>query len=763
MGGTFLCRRLQKSVCAATDRDSNQIDGPGEMCMSATRLDSVLHYVRGVFGAEAEHGSDADLLARFVRNHDDSAFELLMWRHAAMVLRVCQAVLRDTHAAEDAFQATFLALARKAGSISRREALAAWLYQVAYRMALKARLDAIERRALEGRHRDRLPRVAAAVPRDDVAERDLLPLVHEELNRLSAKYRSPLVLCYLEGKTHAEAAAQLGWAKGTVSGRLARAREMLKKRLVRRGVLLPAALLSVAFAASKASAVPSGLMASTFQAAVAYATGGAAAAGVSAPVLYLTQGVLQAMFFTKIKCTTAAVIACLMIFVGAGALVRLALCEVQAQAPAATDARYYSQQRQPFFPPPADDSAGAAGPFAGAPGPSAGGPAGVVTPTKENPAERKRRNESINNLKQIALAFHNYHAQNGAFPTDIMDDSGRPLLSWRVAILPFLDQHKLYTQFKLDEPWNSPNNRKLLSKMPAVYHIETDDGDSNTMTYYQGFIGKGTLFEPDRSMVKITDVTDGTSNTILLVEAGALVRWSAPQDLTYSAKKPIPALGAPFGDVLHAAFADGAVHSLRADFDESEMRKAIIRNDGENVDMDKLEMPAKKVQPGRPALPGSPTPPGFPGMPPGPGNFGPKMPPVGMPGGAPGAFGPGLPPGMPGGGPAPGMGAFPPGAGSGGGSAMSVGQPAPLDLKRLKDENAKLELNLQQIADEMQLLRNQMDKLREDFAVKQQAQKEVQKLLADREKLKQALEDANDELKAMKEELQRLKRALDKP
>src|SRR5258708_10568323 len=112
--------------------------------MSA-RLDSVLHHIRKVLGNQEEQGSDADLLQRFVRQRDETAFELLMWRHAAMVLRVCQSVLRDSHAAEDAFQATFLALARKAASISRRESLAALLYQVAYRAAVRARLNAVER------------------------------------------------------------------------------------------------------------------------------------------------------------------------------------------------------------------------------------------------------------------------------------------------------------------------------------------------------------------------------------------------------------------------------------------------------------------------------------------------------------------------------------------------------------------------------------------------------------------------------------------
>src|ERR1700722_949641 len=118
--------------------------------MSA-RLDSVLNYIRKVLGSQAEQGSDADLLHRYVRHRDETAFELLLWRHAAMVLRVCQGILRDGHASEDAFQATFLVLARKAGSVGRGESLAAWLYQVAYRIAVRARLHTVERRALEAR------------------------------------------------------------------------------------------------------------------------------------------------------------------------------------------------------------------------------------------------------------------------------------------------------------------------------------------------------------------------------------------------------------------------------------------------------------------------------------------------------------------------------------------------------------------------------------------------------------------------------------
>jgi RNA polymerase sigma factor (sigma-70 family) len=181
--------------------------------MSGPPLGFVLRYFRKVLDAPPAEGvPDAELLQRFVSGRDEAAFELLLWRHAALVLHVCQGVLRDSHAAEDAFQATFLALARKAGSLRRRESLAGWLYHVAYRVALKARARVAARRAHEAQARQRRAPASSAEPAADAARRDLAPVLHEELNRLAARYRLPLVLCYLEGKTHAEAARQLGWA-----------------------------------------------------------------------------------------------------------------------------------------------------------------------------------------------------------------------------------------------------------------------------------------------------------------------------------------------------------------------------------------------------------------------------------------------------------------------------------------------------------------------------------------------------------------------
>ncbi|HYT95281.1 MAG TPA: sigma-70 family RNA polymerase sigma factor, partial [Gemmataceae bacterium] len=192
----------------------------------------LLRFLRRLAGAgEATLTGDAELLRRFVATRDRSAFELLLWRHGPMVLQVCRSVLHDAHDADDAFQAAFLVLARKAGSIGRREALGAWLYRVAYRIAVKLHQQRRRRTRCEQQGLD-LPAVGEETPACDPAVADEIKrLLHAEVERLPAKYRAPVVLCYLEGRTNEEAAAQLGWSKGTVSGRLARARDLLRRRL----------------------------------------------------------------------------------------------------------------------------------------------------------------------------------------------------------------------------------------------------------------------------------------------------------------------------------------------------------------------------------------------------------------------------------------------------------------------------------------------------------------------------------------------------
>jgi RNA polymerase sigma factor (sigma-70 family) len=180
--------------------------------------------------------SDADLLDRFLRSQDEGAFEMLVWRHGPLVLGTCRRVLGDDHNAEDAFQATFFALARKASTIGRRESVSAWLYKVAYRIALRARSLQAKRNCEEPLRQE--PPVPAPEPPDDLAARELQQRLDAQIDRLPEKYRAVFVLCHLEGKTNEEAARELGCPKGTILSRLSRARERLRKWLGERGDML---------------------------------------------------------------------------------------------------------------------------------------------------------------------------------------------------------------------------------------------------------------------------------------------------------------------------------------------------------------------------------------------------------------------------------------------------------------------------------------------------------------------------------------------
>jgi RNA polymerase sigma factor (sigma-70 family) len=205
--------------------------------MADDKPTSILNHLRRACALPVAPGiGDAELLDRFVRRRDEAAFELLVWRHERMVWGLCRRLLRDRGDAEDAFQAAFFVLARKAGSIGRRESVACWLYRVTSRCALKLRASS-NRRPPTG---DVEP--AAAEPGlSDAERRDLWRVLDEEIRRLPAKYQAAVVLCYLEGKTYQEAAEQLGCPVGTLSARLTAAREQLRKRLTARGVTLAGA------------------------------------------------------------------------------------------------------------------------------------------------------------------------------------------------------------------------------------------------------------------------------------------------------------------------------------------------------------------------------------------------------------------------------------------------------------------------------------------------------------------------------------------
>jgi RNA polymerase sigma-70 factor (ECF subfamily) len=263
--------------------------------------------------------TDGQLLECFISRRDEAAFAVLVRRHGPMVWGVCRRVLHSHHDAEDAFQATFLVLVRKAASIVSRELLANWLYGVAHRTALKAKASAAKRQRKERPMAEMLEPEAALQDRCH----DLLPLLDQALSKLPDKYRVPIILCDLEGKTRKEAARQLGCPEGTVAGRLARARTMLAKRLARHGVEISGASLAMVLAEVPASAsVSTSVVSSTVEAATLIAAGQVATGSlISAHVAALTEGVLNTMLLTKLKIVTAVLLVAAVAGVSAGRLI----------------------------------------------------------------------------------------------------------------------------------------------------------------------------------------------------------------------------------------------------------------------------------------------------------------------------------------------------------------------------------------------------------------------------------------------------------
>jgi RNA polymerase sigma factor (sigma-70 family) len=265
--------------------------------MVADAVHKVLWYLRRV--APVQDGAvptDAQLLGRFIEQRDEAAFEALLGRHGPMVMGVCRRILHNQQDAEDAFQATFLVLVRKAACVVPRQRVANWLYGVARQTALRARASGARRR-----QREQQAALTPPTARTSSQEsKDLQGLLDQELSRLPENYRVAIVLCDLEGMTRKEAAAQLGWPEGSLSSRLARARAMLARRLTRRGVVLGGGTLAGLLAAP--AGVPAALLVGTRKAATLSAAGRTGTAGlVSAQAAALVVGVVKSMFLTKLK------------------------------------------------------------------------------------------------------------------------------------------------------------------------------------------------------------------------------------------------------------------------------------------------------------------------------------------------------------------------------------------------------------------------------------------------------------------------------
>ncbi|MGH7169411.1 MAG: DUF1559 domain-containing protein, partial [Gemmataceae bacterium] len=217
---------------------------------------------------------------------------------------------------------------------------------------------------------------------------------------------------------------------------------------------------------------------------------------------------------------------------------------------------------------------------------------GLLLPAVQKVREAATRAQSINNLKQMMLAMHNYNVAYNTLPPAGVGAPGlpparrKPLLSWRVAILPFIDQQLLYNQFKLDEPWNGPNNIKLLARMPKIYMLPGDGKTPSDHTHYQVFVGNGAAFDKTRGH-GIADFTDGTSNTILIVEAEKAVPWTKPEDVSFDPSKPIvPLMSRYFHGVFHVAMADGSVRQVVPAISENTLKAAITRRGGDVLGAD---------------------------------------------------------------------------------------------------------------------------------------------------------------------------------
>jgi RNA polymerase sigma factor (sigma-70 family) len=259
--------------------------------------------------------SDGDLLTRFFQAKQDAAFSALVARHGPLVFGVCRRILPDANDAEDAFQATFLVLVRKGATLRDPEKLSHWLYGVASRTARKVRSKAALRTKSE-RQAGEMPTKPAV---SEMTYDDLQAVLDEEISQLPEKYALPLVLCYLEGKTNAQAAAQLGWPEGSISRRLSRARELLRSRLAKRGLALSVALIAAVFARPASAAVSTELLATTTRAATLVAEGADLQDVVSPTVAKTTQEILASMSAaSKFAVPTVVIVASVLLILTTG-------------------------------------------------------------------------------------------------------------------------------------------------------------------------------------------------------------------------------------------------------------------------------------------------------------------------------------------------------------------------------------------------------------------------------------------------------------
>jgi hypothetical protein len=207
-----------------------------------------------------------------------------------------------------------------------------------------------------------------------------------------------------------------------------------------------------------------------------------------------------------------------------------------------------------------------------------------------NPIQRKAALlTSRSNMLNLSFAMLSHRITHRRFPeATAFSKEGKPLYSWRVLLLPFIEEEQLFKEFRLDEPWDSEHNKALIPRMPAAYAPVIGKHKGKYVTHYQVLVGGGAMFEEMKKIAE-ADIQDGPANTIMIVEAEEAVPWTKPDDLVYDSKKPLPKFGGLFKDGFHAAFADGTVRFIKKDTDEKLLRALITRAGGEKVDLNKLK------------------------------------------------------------------------------------------------------------------------------------------------------------------------------
>jgi RNA polymerase sigma factor (sigma-70 family) len=632
--------------------------------MACGQLETFIRQLRRRLRPQGGGLADAELLRRWLGQHDEAAFEVLLWRHGPMALGVCRRVLRHAQDVEDAFQATFLTLVRKAATIDRQEAVAGWLYRVAHRVALRARERAARRTPAQPWDEQ----LAPVEPETDLPWRDLRPLLDDEVQRLPAKYRAAFVLCHVQGKTNGEAARELGCPPGTIASRLAWARQRLRSRLTRHGLTLSAGLLSTVLASAPAEgAVPPALVDATLEA-VRGSAGRAAAGSVSARVAGLMEGG-KGVAITRLSMTVVLLLSLAGLGLAAllaiptlganpaerggggksrpsarknearpargkdrgpqerrklqGTWVPLALEGIRIRAddiPEATlvvagdritlnpraDRRVLTYRLDPGRRPPAIDLTPLDGKAKGKTlrgiysldgdfleicfDPTPGGKrprAFVTTPNfggkkllvlkragRQVPPALER---SRYHLKAIALALYDYQRRHGRLPpAAVCDKDGKPLCSWRVLLLPYIEQKNLYRLVRQDQPWDSRANQPATQTVIKLFAPLKNTNDPLNFTFYRAITGTGTAFTLPTG-ARLQDVTRGNANPILVAEAGQAVPWTKPDELPYSPNQPLPRLGGLFKDGFHVLRADGSVRFLKKkDLNEKRLRQEVI-------------------------------------------------------------------------------------------------------------------------------------------------------------------------------------------